>query len=203
MLDSAPLLQQSDFPTLQRGELTTLQVNLGYLCNLSCTNCHVNAGPKRTELMGLETIKAVLAFAQDSKVQTLDLTGGAPEMNSHFRYLVSQAKAMGLQVIDRCNLVILTESGQEDLAEFLAEQQVDIVASLPCYLEDNVDKQRGNGVFQRSLIALKQLNALGYGREGSGLKLDLVFNPQGAMLAPAQGPRLKLLIRLICSRSMA
>ena len=179
MLNSKPLLELSDFPAIVRSTLTTIQVNLGYLCNLSCVHCHVNAGPKRTELMSKETIDQVLAFIEQLDVTTLDLTGGAPEMNPHFKYFVIKARAKGLRVIDRCNLVILEEPGYENLALFLAEQGVDIVASLPCYLEDNVDKQRGNGVFQSSLAALKRLNILGYGLPGTNLILDLVFNPQG------------------------
>lgn len=186
MLNSKPLLELSDFPALKRSALTTVQVNLGYLCNLSCVHCHVNAGPKRTELMSKETIDQVLAFIEQMDITTLDLTGGAPEMNPHFKYFVKKARAKGLRVIDRCNLVILEEPGYEDLALFLAKQGVDIVASLPCYLEDNVDKQRGNGVFQSSLDALKRLNVLGYGLPDTGLILDLVFNPQGINLPPEQ-----------------
>ena len=186
MLDSAPLLQVNDFPHIRRDSLQIVQVNLGYLCNLSCTHCHVNAGPKRTELMSKETIDTVLDYAIAAGANTLDLTGGAPEMNPHFRYCVQQARQAGLKVIDRCNLVILQEEGYEDLASFLAENKVEIVASLPCYLEDNVDKQRGNGVFQKSLAGLKRLNALGYGQANSGLTLDLVFNPQGLNLPPEQ-----------------
>ncbi len=186
MLDSKPLLEHSTFPALQRTELKTIQVNLGYLCNLSCVHCHVNAGPKRTELMSKQTIDQILAFADKAKVTTLDLTGGAPEMNPHFEYFVKQARTRGYRVIDRCNLVILEEPAYPGLATFLAEQGVDIVASLPCYIEDNVDKQRGNGVFQQSLAALKQLNDLGYGQQGTGLQLDLVFNPQGIHLPPTQ-----------------
>jgi radical SAM/Cys-rich protein len=159
---------------------------LGYLCNLSCVHCHVNAGPKRTELMSKATIDQVLAYAMASGATTLDLTGGAPEMNPHFYYCVGEARKLGLKVIDRCNLVILEEPGYDGLAAFLAEHQVTVVASLPCYIEDNVDKQRGNGVFQRSLAGLKQLNDLGYGVEQSGLVLDLVFNPQGINLPPEQ-----------------
>jgi len=186
MLDSAPLLQESTFPAISRGKLQTVQVNLGYLCNLSCVHCHVNAGPKRTELMSKATIDQVLAYAMASGATTLDLTGGAPEMNPHFYYCVGEARKLGLKVIDRCNLVILEEPGYDGLAAFLAEHQVTVVASLPCYIEDNVDKQRGNGVFQRSLAGLKQLNDLGYGVEQSGLVLDLVFNPQGINLPPEQ-----------------
>jgi radical SAM/Cys-rich protein len=186
MLDSAPLLEASDFPQISREGLQVVQVNLGYLCNLSCTHCHVNAGPKRTELMSKETIDTVIDYAVSAGAKTLDLTGGAPEMNPYFRYCVKQARQRGLKVIDRCNLVILQEAGYEDLALFLADNEVEIVASLPCYIEDNVDKQRGNGVFQQSLAGLKQLNKLGYGHTESNLKLDLVFNPQGLNLPPEQ-----------------
>ena len=186
MLDSKPLLEDSDFPALVRRDLTTIQINLGYLCNLSCVHCHVNAGPKRTELMSQQTIDEILTFADKTSVTTIDLTGGAPEMNPHFKYFVTQASAKGLTVVDRCNLVILQEPGYEDLASFLAEYHVEIVASLPCYIEDNVDTQRGNGVFQQSLAALKKLNDLGYGQTDTDLKLDLVFNPQGINLPPEQ-----------------
>jgi radical SAM/Cys-rich protein len=182
-----PLLQVTDFPSIRRAALTSLQVNLGYLCNQTCVHCHVDAGPKRTELMGKEGIAHVLAFLRAQPgVRTLDLTGGAPEMNPHFRDLVSQARELGVQVIDRCNLTILEEPGYEDLAEFLAAQQVEISASLPCYLEDNVDRQRGNGVFEASIRTLHWLNALGYGQPGSGLTLNLVYNPQGPVLPPPQ-----------------
>jgi radical SAM/Cys-rich protein len=182
-----PLLQMTDFPPIRRAALTTLQVNLGYLCNQTCVHCHVDAGPKRTELMEQDTIAQVLAFLRaQPQVRTLDLTGGAPEMNPHFRYLVEEATALGVRVIDRCNLTILEEPGYADLAEFLAAQQVEITASLPCYLEDNVNRQRGRGVFQASIHALQRLNALGYGSDGSGLILNLVYNPQGPVLPPSQ-----------------
>ena len=186
MLDSLPLLKNSDFPAITRNKLEILQVNLGYLCNLSCTHCHVNAGPKRTELMDKATIDEILNFIDHHDVHTLDLTGGAPEMNPHFRYLVTQASNRGLKVIDRCNLVILLEEGFQELAEFLAENRVEIVASLPCYLKDNVDKQRGKGTFDASITALQKLNALGYGQADSALQLHLVFNPQGPTLPPDQ-----------------
>lgn len=182
-----PLLQATDFPPIRRAQLVTLQVNLGYLCNQTCVHCHVNAGPKRTELMGEDTITQVLAFLHaQPQVRTLDLTGGAPEMNPHFRYLVEEATALGVRVTDRCNLTILEEPGYEYLTSFLAGQQVEITASLPCYLEDNVNRQRGNGVFDASIRALHQLNELGYGKEGSGLILNLVYNPQGPVLPPSQ-----------------
>lgn len=186
MLDSLPYLKNSDFPAISRNRLEILQVNLGYLCNLSCTHCHVNAGPKRTELMDKATMDEILTFIDSHAIHTLDLTGGAPEMNPHFRYLVTQALDRGLKVIDRCNLVILLEPGFEWLAGFLAKNRVEIVASLPCYLKDNVDKQRGKGTFDASITALQKLNALGYGRANSDLQLNLVFNPQGATLPPEQ-----------------
>lgn len=187
MQDTRPLLihQESDFPAIKRHQLDILQVNLGYLCNLSCVHCHVNAGPTRKELMEKETIDLVLAVLDKRKIKVLDLTGGAPEMNPHFRYLVSQARMMGVEVIDRCNLAILNEADYEDLAEFLAEQKVNIVASLPCYSQKNVDQQRGKGAFDNSIIALKKLNALGYGRK-NGLTLNLVYNPVGPSLPPSQ-----------------
>ncbi len=185
MLDTGPLLFESDFPALQRGVLDTLQVNLGYLCNLSCTHCHVNAGPKRTELMGHEEVELVLQFMQRQEVRHLDLTGGAPEMNPHFEYLVTEARKLGVEVTDRCNLTILLEPGFETMAEFLAAQQVTVTASLPCYSEDNVAEQRGKGVYQDSIAALQRLNQLGYGRD-PGLLLNLVYNPNGAFLPPAQ-----------------
>ncbi|MCK5898285.1 MAG: arsenosugar biosynthesis radical SAM protein ArsS [Methylococcales bacterium] len=186
MIETLPHLESSTFPTLTRGVLEILQLNLGYLCNLSCLHCHVNAGPTRSELMGKDTIDQVLAFAQKTGVKMLDLTGGAPEMNPHFQYLIQEATQLNIEVIDRCNLVILEEPEYENLAQFLAEYKVIVVASLPCYLEENVDKQRGNGVFQKSLTALKRLNDLGYGQKNSPLKLDLVFNPQDATLPPPQ-----------------
>jgi len=181
-----PLMRESDFPAITRRTLETLQVNLGYKCNQSCVHCHVNAGPTRTEMMSLETINDVLAFVQASHVGKLDVTGGAPELNPHFRDLVRAARDLGVHVMDRCNLTILEQPGQEDLARFLAAQRVEIIASLPCYLEENVDRQRGKGVFDSSIRALQTLNRLGYGEPDSGLKLALVYNPQRAVLPPAQ-----------------
>ena len=182
-----PLLARTSFPALTRRAVDTLQVNLGYRCNQSCLHCHVNAGPNRTEEMSGDDIDAVLQFlAANPGLRSLDLTGGAPELNPHFRRLVAAARARGLRVIDRCNLTILEEPGQEGLAEFLAEQVVEVVASMPCYLEDNVDRQRGKGTFDASIRGLQRLNALGYGQAGSGLVLNLVYNPQGASLPPPQ-----------------
>jgi radical SAM/Cys-rich protein len=181
-----PRLETSDFPAIRRKRLDTLQVNLGYKCNQSCLHCHVNAGPTRTEMMTRETISDVIAFLKASRVKTLDVTGGAPELNANFRGLVLAARNLGVHVMDRCNLTILEQPGQEDLARFLAANAVEVVASLPCYLEENVDAQRGMGVFESSIRALRTLNALGYARAGSGLTLNLVYNPQGPTLPPAQ-----------------
>jgi radical SAM/Cys-rich protein len=181
-----PLLQTTDFPAIRRARLETLQVNLGYRCNQTCVHCHVNAGPTRREVMARETVDQVLDFLRRSEIRILDLTGGAPELNPHFRYLVQAARALEVHVIDRCNLTILEEPGYEDLTEFLADRQVEVTASLPCYLEENVDRQRGRGVFDLSLRALRRLNALGYGKEGTGRLLDLVYNPQGPALPPPQ-----------------
>jgi radical SAM/Cys-rich protein len=181
-----PLLISSDFPAIRRARLETLQVNLGYKCNQTCLHCHVNAGPKRTEIMDRKTIEQLLAFIDASAVKTLDLTGGAPELNPHFRDFVSAARRRGMEVIDRCNLTVLLEPGQQETARFLADNKVKVVASLPCYLKENVDRQRGNGTFDLSLKALRLLNTLGYGQAGSGLHLELVFNPQGASLPPEQ-----------------
>jgi radical SAM/Cys-rich protein len=181
-----PLLARTDFPPIARRRLETLQVNLGYVCNQTCLHCHVNAGPTRTESMDRGTVDEVLAYLAASGATAVDLTGGAPELNPHFRHLVSGARALGARVIDRCNLTILLEPGHEDLAEFLAAQGVEIVASLPCYTPELVDRQRGRGVYESSIAAIRRLNALGYGREGSALTLDLVYNPQGASLPPAQ-----------------
>lgn len=188
MHDTLPLLAATEFPRIKRDQLTTLQVNLGYRCNQTCVHCHVNAGPNRTEMMDEATLAQIPAVLVARGITTLDLTGGAPELHEGFKDLVQQARALGVKVIDRCNLTILYEPGQEDLAEFLAQQGVEIVASLPCYSLANVDKQRGDGVFDKSIAALQKLNALGYGREGSGLILNLVYNPQGAVLPPDQVP---------------
>ena len=186
MLDSKPLLFPTDFPALERRSIQTLQVNLGLKCNQSCIHCHVDAGPKRTEMMSDEVVSDVINYLVNHKPATLDLTGGAPELHPLFRKLVSVATDLNIQVIDRCNLTILSEADQTDLADFLADHKVEVVASLPCYLEENVDGQRGKGVFDKSIAGLKKLNALGYADEGSGLMLNLVYNPVGAYLPPAQ-----------------
>jgi radical SAM/Cys-rich protein len=186
MRDTWPLLAKIEFPPLARRRIATLQVNVGYRCNQSCVHCHVGASPNRTEEMAGETVDLVLSVLERQPIGTLDITGGAPELNPHFRRLVRAARDLGVRVIDRCNLTILEVAGQEDLAEFLAAQAVEIVASLPCYLADNVDRQRGKGVFQGSIRGLQRLNGLGYGREGTGHILNLVYNPQGPSLPPPQ-----------------
>ena len=186
MLDTLPHLQPGDFPSILREQPMTLQVNLGRLCNQQCRHCHVGAGPRRREIMNRDTLELVMATLERGDFQTLDLTGGAPELNPGFRDLVRHARALGLRVIDRCNLTVLSEPGQEDLADFLADHGCELVASLPCYLETNVDAQRGRGVFEVSLAGLRRLNALGYGNPGRPLVLDLVFNPQGPELPPPQ-----------------
>lgn len=177
-------MPEAPFPPLHRGRLNTLQVNLGYRCNQACRHCHVAAGPTRTEMMDADTLALVPAVLQARGIGILDLTGGAPELHPGFRDLVRQVRSLGVEVIDRCNLTILSEPGQEDLAQFLADQAVTVVASLPCYEQPNVDRQRGQGVFARSIDGLRRLNALGYG--GGRLRLDLVYNPQGAALPPPQ-----------------
>lgn len=186
MASIEPIGSLDDFPNIRRGRLTTVQANLGYVCNQTCFHCHVNAGPNRKEVMQRDTVDDILRFLDQAGIQTLDLTGGAPELNPHFRDLVRAARGLGVEVLDRCNLSVLFQPGQEDLAEFLATQRVGVVASLPCYLEDNVNAQRGDGVFRDSIRGLRQLNALGYGQPGTGLELSLVYNPQGPQLPPPQ-----------------
>ena len=186
MHDTLPLLQPSSFPALKRRPLEILQINIGLRCNLACLHCHVNSNPYRREKMAPETIAAVIGFLKNNAITTLDITGGAPEMHPQFRELVKQARVLGVHVIDRCNLTILQEPGYEDLAEFLADRKVEIIASLPCYSQSNVDQQRGKGVYQASIRALKQLNSLGYGTGDPELKLNLVYNPLGPSLPPSQ-----------------
>lgn len=186
MHPTLPHLLPSTFPAITRERLDTLQLNLGYLCNLSCIHCHVNAGPRRTELMDRDTMALALAVAERHGVGTLDLTGGSPEMNPHFRWLVGEARARGLHVMDRLNPTIMEEPGYDWVGTFLAGHRVEVVASLPCYSQANVDEQRGQGVFDSSIRALQALNALGYGQPGSGLVLNLVYNPNGAFLPPPQ-----------------
>lgn len=185
MLDTLPKLEPITFPPLTRHSVETLQVNLGYRCNQRCLHCHVNAGPNRKEQMTSEAIETLIKVLEQGQVKTLDLTGGAPELHPRFRYLVEVARGLGLQVIDRCNLTILLEPEQETLAEFLAAHSVEVVASMPCYLQQNVDAQRGKGVFEGSIRGLQRLNAVGYGRDADKV-LSLVYNPQGPSLPPPQ-----------------
>ena len=185
MLDTFEHLRDTDFPTIRRSRLDILQVNLGYLCNQQCLHCHVDAGPRRTEIMDRGTVDNVIAFLRKKNISTLDLTGGAPEMNPHFKYLVTTASEMGVHVMDRCNLTVLDEPEHAQLAEFLAKNNVEIIASMPCYLEDNVNAQRGAGVFAKSIKGLQKLNALGYGASNE-LIINLVYNPQGPHLPPSQ-----------------
>jgi radical SAM/Cys-rich protein len=188
MHDTLPLLNQSNFPAISRRKTEILQINIGLRCNQQCIHCHVNSSPKRTEKMDEATIAAVYDYVKNSDVHTLDITGGAPELHPQFRELVVKVRALNVKVIDRCNLTILSEPDQENLAEFLAQHEVDIVASLPCYQQENVDKQRGKGVFESSIEGLQKLNRLGYGKPESNLTLHLVYNPQGPELPPAQAP---------------
>lgn len=179
-------VRQHGADALTAAGVEILQVNVGKMCNMTCRHCHVDAGPDRREIMTRETIDQCLDAIRDSNIHTVDLTGGAPEMNPEFRYFVEQVRRMGKHVIDRCNLTILLAPGYEDLAEFLANHQVEIVASLPCYLAENTDKQRGDGAYQLSIEALQKLNGLGYGQPESDLMLTLVFNPIGPSLPPDQ-----------------
>ena len=180
-------LLQNGLGPLLRGETATLQVNVGKRCNQACHHCHVEAGPKRTEAMQHLVAERVLTILENSpSVQTVDITGGAPELNPNFRFLVTESRRLGRHVIDRCNLTVLYEPGMDDLAEFLAENDVEIIASLPCYTSSNVDRQRGRGVFEKSVDALRELNRLGYGLPNSPRILNLVYNPLGASLPPPQ-----------------
>lgn len=180
-------LQQHGLGTLHADEIEILQVNVGKLCNMTCQHCHVDAGPDRkVENMDLETVDACLAAIKSGNISTLDLTGGAPEMNPHFKHLVTKARKLNCHVIDRCNLTILLANGFTDMPQFLADNEVEIVASLPCYLEENADSQRGDGSFQKSIKALQILNELGYGKPDGKLNLTLVYNPVGENLPPSQ-----------------
>ena len=186
MYETLSRLNQYGFMSIRRSALTTLQINIGLKCNQQCVHCHVNSSPRRTEMMSEQIIAVVKSFLLKKNIKTLDITGGAPELHPLFRDLVVFARLHHIHVIDRCNLTILLENDQTSLAGFLAEQGVEIIASLPCYQEDSVDAQRGKGVFEKSIIALQTLNQLGYGQPGSGLILNLVYNPQGSTLPPSQ-----------------
>ncbi len=179
-------MRDTSFPRIYRNNPEVLQVNLGYKCNQACGHCHVNAGPARTEMMAKETIKNILEAISIYNFNVLDITGGAPEMHEYFEYLVTNAKKLKIEIIDRCNLTILKEPGYEHLINFLSQNKVKIVASLPCYLEENVDLQRGKGVFKKSIQALIELNKAGYAEIGTELYIDLVYNPQGPVLPPSQ-----------------
>lgn len=185
--DFQATLAEHGLAPLVREQVKTLQVNVGKRCNQACHHCHVEAGPKRTEIMPRYVAQRIIGLlAASPAVETVDLTGGAPELNPNFRFLVTQARRLGRHVIDRCNLTVFFEPGMEDLPGFLAENEVEVIASLPCYIGENVDKQRGRGVFKKSIKALQLLNRLGYGRPGSRLALNLVYNPLGAFLPPRQ-----------------
>lgn len=173
--------------SIVRRPISTLQVNLGKMCNQACLHCHVEAGPLRTEIMTKDVMDLVIQLVKTSpQIKTIDLTGGAPELNPNFRYFVTELKKLNKKIIDRCNLTVLFEKGQEDTASFLAKNNIEVVSSLPCYSKENVEKQRGKGVFDKSIKALIKLNELGYGKENSGLVLNLVYNPGGAFLPPSQ-----------------
>jgi radical SAM/Cys-rich protein len=183
-------LKQAGLYPLRAAGIEVLQVNLGRLCNQACRHCHVDAGPERREVMDRQTARSCLDVLARTEIPVLDLTGGAPEMNPHFRLLVEEVRRLDRRVIDRCNLTILAAPGFRDLPEFLAKHRVEIVASLPCYRKENVDAQRGGGTFDESIGALRRLNSLGYGRPGSGLTLTLVYNPLAPSLPPPQ-PKLQ------------
>ena len=184
-----PLLKHTDFPPLYRGALDTLQVNLGYRCNQACLHCHVNASPDRKEMMERETVEQVLAVLRARRLSTLDLTGGAPELNPHFRHLVHEARALGVRVIDRCNLTVLNEPGYEDLAEFLAAEGVEVTASLPCYTKENVDRQRGDDVFESSILRAAQAQRAGLRPAGVGAGPQPRLQPAGPVAAAGAGRR--------------
>jgi radical SAM/Cys-rich protein len=181
------LAQLGQWP-LRAADVETLQVNLGKLCNQTCRHCHVDAGPTRTEVMTRATAELVVEVLRRHPIPSVDLTGGAPELNSNFEYLVEKARALGRHVIDRCNLTVFYVEGRQHLPEFLRAHQVEVLASLPCYLEQNVEAQRGKGVYRKSIEALQWLNRLGYGHPETGLRLNLVYNPLGPSLPPAQKP---------------
>ena len=177
---------ETEFPGIKRDYLETLQINIGYKCNQACSHCHVDASPSRTEMMSEDIINLIPKVIKANNIKMLDITGGAPELHPKFKQLVTEVRSLNVEVMDRCNLTILTEKGHENLASFLASNKVKIVASLPCYIKDNVDKQRGKGVFEKSILALKKLNSYGYGMKDKGLLLNLVYNPSGPQLPPSQ-----------------
>jgi len=179
-------LNQAGLYPLHAVGITVLQINVGKLCNQTCRHCHVDAGPDRPEVMSLETAEDCMKALAKTDISTVDITGGAPELNPHFRWLVEQSRRLGRHVIDRCNLSVLLLPSQADLAKFLADHQVEVIASLPSYQANQTNAQRGDGIFEKSLEALRLLNHLGYGQPDSGLTLNLVYNPVGAFLPPKQ-----------------
>lgn len=186
MINFKNILKENNLD-LKRNEIDTLQINVGKKCNQACTHCHVYGGPDREEMMDRKTVDRILELLEkDENIKTVDITGGAPELNTDFRYLVDSLYELDMTILNRCNLTVLFEKGQEDTAEFLAKRKVQIMASLPCYLEENVDSQRGNNVFKKSIDAIKKLNSLGYGKYETELVLNLVFNPIGGILPPPQ-----------------
>lgn len=186
-----PLIRKTNFPDIYRGRLNTLQINLGYKCNQACLHCHVNASPKRKEMMDLKTIEQIVSFIKKFNIKVIDLTGGAPELNPHFQFLIKKSRKLNCHVIDRSNLTVLLELKKTNIINFLTKNNVEIIASLPCYEKENVDNQRGEGVFKKSIEVLKELNKNGYGI-ADNLKLNLVYNPQGAELPPNQSDLEKL-----------
>lgn len=181
------MLERHGFAPLRRARVRAMQVNVGKLCNQACHHCHVDAGPKRTERMTRNTAERIIELLGiNPTIETVDITGGAPELNDNFRFLVENVRTLGRQVIVRCNLTVLSVASMEWLPEFYRTSGVHLICSLPCYTEENVDGQRGKGVFNKSIDALRLLNQLGYGIAGSDLRLDLVYNPIGASLAPPQ-----------------
>ena len=179
-------ITKTKFPKIKRDSLDTLQINIGYKCNQACSHCHVDASPSRTEMMSDDIIELIPKVIKANNIKLLDITGGAPELHPKFKQLVKEVRSLNVEVMDRCNLTILTEPDHENLASFLSSNKVQITASLPCYLEENVDKQRGKGVFKKSILGLKQLNSYGYGIKDSDLVLNLVYNPSGPQLPPSQ-----------------
>ena len=183
--DFNQMLKLHDHRPIRRSKLSDLQINLGYLCNQACEHCHVEAGPKRTEMMSQETMRKIVHWAKENEVKSVDITGGAPEMIPGFRTFCDQLLALGISITSRCNLTVLFEPGMEGLAQWYADRNIRLVCSLPCYTPQNVDKQRGKGVFGKSIKGLQALNAAGYGRERNKL-IDLVYNPIGPVLPPSQ-----------------
>jgi radical SAM/Cys-rich protein len=180
-------LKESGFYPLNAESISTLQVNLGYKCNLTCAHCHVKASPARKEFMPLKTIVIVLDILRENDdIETVDITGGSPELNPYFQYFIKACSDIGKKIAVRSNLAIYTEKGMKDIPAFLVRHKVKIVASLPCYTEEGVDSQRGKGTYKRAIKSLKKLNSLGYGKKGSGLEIDIMFNPAGADIAPDQ-----------------